>query len=206
MRTIAHLVAGGLAATALVAGSAVSATAQSEKIADKRADVVHIFDLFSDPEDPGTVLDREASIATGIDATSATIKHGKKSLKVTIKFAKLTKESFILQSSVRVKGAKQSPKYGITNDGMKKSIYVYSASTDKKLCSAKMKRKTGNKGSISFTIKRSCLGNPKSVKLQTGLFAFPDGFENEDTLAVNVESISPKKLRTPAWTKWLKSS
>lgn len=203
MRTIARLVAAGLATTALIAGSATSATAQSQKIKDKRADVVS-YNGIDDVD--GSVLDREASIATGIDATSATIKYTKKSFKVTVKFAKLTKDRVFVQSLIRVKGAKHSPKYILMNDGNNKKIFVYDRPMEKKLCTGKLVRKTGNSGSITLTVKRSCFDKAKSIKVQTGFYNLPNGLDDEADFIVNFEAISAKKSKTPTWSKWLKAS
>lgn len=202
MRTITHLLAAGVAATALVAGSAAAATAQSQTIKDKRADVVRYADLA---DESGTVLDRQASIDSGIDAKSATVKYTKKSLKVTIKFAKLTKEPVSLQSVIRVKG-KKAPSFVIFNDSGHKKVSVYNGSMSKKLCNGTMTRKTGKNGSASFTVKRKCLKNAKKIKAQTGVFTMRESDEAESGLSVDFEAISAKQFKTPAWTKWLKAS
>ncbi|WP_456698129.1 hypothetical protein [Aeromicrobium sp. P5_D10] len=171
MRTITHLIAGGIAATALVAGTAVTASAQSTTIKDKRADVVHFEDVEND--DVGTVLNRADSIASGVDVTSSTVKHGKKSLKVTIRFANLAKSPVMLQSELRARGSKKI--YNVANFGSNKRVSVYNSSYSKELCSAKLSRKAGKSGRLSFTIPRSCIKKPKSLKIRSVVGNFPTG-------------------------------
>ncbi|MFI5425988.1 hypothetical protein [Aeromicrobium sp. UC242_57] len=143
MRTLTHLIVGGLAATTLLATTAVTASAQSDTIKDKRADVVQ-YDGYGD--DSGTVLDRADSIATGIDATSATVKYGKKTLRVTMKFAELGKGSIQVYGGIRVKGSKSWPTYQIISDGSKRRVAVYNRNYSKFLCTGKLTRKNGTRG------------------------------------------------------------
>lgn len=203
MRTISHLIASGLAVTALLAGTAVTASAQSTKIVDKRADVVQ-YDGYADLGVGGTVLDKADSIATGIDATSATIKYGKKSLKVTMRFSQLGKSVIQVYGSIRVKGKKHSS-YQIISDGSNKRVSVYNRDYSKYLCAGKMTRKNGAKGTITYSIARSCIKKPQKIKVQTGLYGFL-GDPNMADVTIYDESISSSKVRTTTMTKWLKSS
>lgn len=201
MRTMTHLIAGGIAATTLVAGTAVTASAQSTTMKDKRADVV-LYKSAAD-EGAGKVLNRAESIKSGVDVTSSTVKHSKKSLKVTIKVAQLTKTPILVQTEIRAKGSKKP--YYATNFDSKNRVYVFDSSFSKMLCDVKLSRKTGKNGRLSFTIPRSCIKKPKSLTVRTGLASLPGGFEDE-TQPVHYDAISSSKVRSPSWTKWLKAS
>lgn len=201
MRTITHLVAGGLATTALLAGTAVTASAQSTKITDKRADVVQ-HDGYGDS---GTILNRADSIAAGLDATSATITYGKKTLKVTMRFAELTKGPIQVYGSIRVKGKKTWPTYQIISDGSRNRIAVYNRDYSKYLCSGDLTRKSGSRGTIVYRIANSCFKKPKRIKVQTGLYGFAGDPKRDDVIFYD-ESISSSKVRTTSYTKWLKAS
>ncbi|MFI5425989.1 hypothetical protein [Aeromicrobium sp. UC242_57] len=202
MRTITHLLVGGLATTAILTGTAVTATAQSDKITDKRADVVQ-YDDFEEDE-AGTILDRADSLASGIEATSATVKHSKKSIKVTIRFADLTRQEVQAGAVVRVKGSKQ-PRYLISSISRKKvAVYDLKGDEMKQLCTGKQTKKAGKKGTITFSVKRTCLKKPKAIKVQTGVSRFIN-FDNE-SFTIYQEVISSSRVRTPESTKWLKAS
>lgn len=203
MRTIARLLAAGLATTALVAASATPASAQSQRIKDKRADVVRYEARDDDNGDKATVLDRKASVATGLDATQSTIKHSKKSLTVTIKFSKLTKHRVYVHTYIRFKGAKNQAQFIVLNHGSNKKVSIYDRALEHTFCTAKLKRKTGKSGSISFKIKRKCLDSPKAIKATTSLMTYPDGRVGDTYLS---ESISSSHVTRASWSKWLKSS
>lgn len=201
MRTLTHLIGGSVAAAALVASSTTVASAQSQTIKDKRADVVQ-YDGYDD--DWGTILGWSASVATGLDATKATVKHGKKSLRVTMRFAELGTDQVQVYGAIRIKGKKSWPSYQVIS-GASNRVDVYNRSYSKYLCSGKMTRKNGKGGSISYVIDRSCIKKPKAIKVQTGLYAF-DGDPSRDDVTIFDESISAKNTRTTTNTKWLKSS
>lgn len=202
MRTITHVVASGLAATALLAGTAVTASAQSTKITDKRADVVQ-YDGYGD--DDGTVLNRADSIAAGLDATSASVKYGKKTLKVTMRFADLTTGTIQVYGGIRVKGKKTWPSYQIISDGSKNRVAVYNRNYSKYLCSGELDRKNGARGTITYRIANSCFKKPKRIKVQTGVYGFVGDPSRED-VTIHDESISSSKVRSTTFTKWLKAS
>ena len=205
MRTITHLIAGGIAATALVAGTAVTASAQSTTIKDKRADVVQ-YDGYADFEEKsGVILNRAASIATGVDATSATVKYGKKSLKVTMRFAELGKLPIQIYGRIRVKGAKSWPSYWFDNEGSNKRVTVFDRKGTREVCKGKLTRKNGDKGTLSFTIANSCFKKPKKIKVDVGLFGFAGNLGGDD-VTIYDESISSSKVKTTSFTKWLKSN
>lgn len=204
MRTLTHLIASGLAATALLAGTAVTASAQSDKITDKRADVVQ-YNGFADLGVGGTVLNKADSIATGVDATSATVTYGKKSLKVTMRFSELGKGVIQVYGSIRIKGKKDWPTYQIISDGSNKRVSVYNRNYSKYQCSGKMIRKNGSKGTITYRIANSCIKKPKRIKVQTGLYGFL-GDPTKADVTIFDESISSSKVRTTSMTKWLKAS
>lgn len=201
MRTITHLAIGGLASIAVLTGSAVTAVAQSDKITDKRADVIYHADIVSE-ESNGTILNRADSIASGLDTTSATVKHSKKSLKVTVRFAELAKHDVSAFATVRVKGTK-APKYTIYSISNKK-VGVFKMSNMKQICTGKQTKKAGKKGLITFSVPRSCLKKPKSIKVEAGAFRFDNLLDEGISLYEDV--ISPSSVRTPKATKWLKAS
>lgn len=201
MHTMKHLITTGVATVAVLAGTAVAATAQSDKIIDKRADVVQ-YDGYGD--DSGTILDRADSIASGVDATSAAVKYGKKSMRVTMRFANLTSGNVQVYGAIRVKGSKSWPTYQIISGRSKNRIMVYNRNYSKMLCTGKMTRKNGDRGSISYVIANSCFKKPKAIKVQTGIY----GFDGDPTLAdvtIFDESISSTKTRSTSSTKWLKA-
>lgn len=200
MRTITHLIAGGIATTALLAGTAATATAQSDKITDKRADVIK-YDGFEDEK--GEVLNRADSIASGIDATSATVKYTKKSLKVTIRIADVTDRSLLAAAEVRVKGAKKSAGYSIFSIS-KKKVGVFNSTGTKKYCNGKQSIKSGKKGYVSFTVARSCLKKAKAIKVQVGVVKFKA--IDDENVELFEDSISSSTVRKPKSTKWLKAS
>lgn len=202
MRLLTHLITGGIASTVILTGTAVTATAQSDKIIDKRADVVQLDD--SDTSDNGTVLNRADSIASGIDVKSLTVKHGKKSLKVTIRFADLTKEDVQAQAAVRTKGHKE-PKYLIYSINRKK-VGVMDLDDDefKQVCTGKQSKKAGKNGTITFAVARSCFKKPKAIKVQAAATRFIQF--NDENFTVYQDAISSSKVRMPDSTKWLKAS
>lgn len=200
MRTITHLAISGLATIAVLTGTAVTAVAQSDKITDKRADVIQHDE--DEEEGGGTVLNRVDSLNSGIDATGATVKHGKKSLKVTIRFAELTKDETSPYAVVQVKG-KKTPEYFIASIG-KKQVGVFSTSDFEQVCTGKQTKKAGKKGTITFSVARKCFKKPKAVKVQVGAVRSIE-FDQENSTSYE-ENISPSSVRTPKATKWLKAS
>lgn len=201
MRTLIHLTVGAAAAVALVTGSTVASSAQSQTLKDKRADVVQ-YEGYED--DDGVVLDRTASVRSGFDATRATIKHGKKSLRVTMRFAELGTGPVQVYGSIRIKGKKSWPSYQIIS-GSSTRVDVYNRSYSRYLCSGKITRKNGKNGTISYTIDRSCLKKPKALKVQTGVYGF-DGDPTQEDVTIFDESISPSKVRSTSNTTWLRPS
>ncbi|WP_456698131.1 hypothetical protein [Aeromicrobium sp. P5_D10] len=201
MRTITHLAISGLATIAVLTGTAVTAVAQSDKITDKRADVVQ-YDGIEEIGGNGTVLNRADSLASGIDATSATVKHSKKSLKVTIRVAELTSQEISAYATIRLKG-KKTPKYVIYSIS-KKKVGVFNLSNMKRLCTGKQTKKAGKKGTIAFSVARSCLKKPKAIKVEVGLGRLIE-FDDEN-FTMYEDPISPSAIRRPKATGWLKAS
>lgn len=202
MRLLTHLITAGITSTVVLTGTAVTASAQSTKITDKRADVLQIDD-FEEGEN-GTVLNRSDSIDSGIDVKSLTVKHGKKSLKVTMRFADLTKEDMQAQAAVRVKGDKE-PRYLVYSLNRKK-VGVIDMENDEfdQVCTGKQSKKAGKNGTITFTVARSCFKKPKAVKVQAASTRFITfGDEN---FTIYQDAISSSKVRAPQFTKWLKAS
>lgn len=206
MGTLFKIVSAGLAASTILAGTAVSASAQSETIKDKRADVVRYDTKYTDSREileTITVLDAEASRATGIDATSTTVKHGKKTIRVTIRFSHLSTRDVTARTFLRT-SAKGRPVFRAHVDSSHKNVYVYDTTRGKRTCIRPQSYKRGAQGQITFTIPRSCIGSPKSFKASSTVSRLLSHSRTGDSLVV--ESLSSTAFKTAKWTRWLKSS
>lgn len=197
MRTMKLLITGGIATTALLASTAVTASAQSTTIKDKRADVLHYKTLDSKP----TFLSKAKSTASGIDITKAKIDYSKKKLAITYTFAKLSKKKVNVLGLVKTNAGM----FYFANDGSKK-VTVYDMEDFSKTCSAsKVAKKSGKKGTIKVTLKRSCFDNAKKVRVMTSIMT-PGGEYASSGISAKEDIVSPKKTKLPSYTKWLKAS
>jgi hypothetical protein len=208
MNFLTRVAAGAVATTALIASAAVPAQAASDKITDKRADVLKFEDI-SDYTNSGTPLNRADSTASGIDITSYTVKHAKKSVKVTFKFADLHKTTTVY-GEVQVKDKKNKTRhFAYTTGASMRQILVMNSSGSKILCKTTATRKHGARGSLTFTIDRSCLKTPKKLKSFGVSYDLTQAGEAEDgSIAglVYADVVSDRRVKSPSWTKWLKSN
>jgi hypothetical protein len=194
-----HLIARAattLVTTALVVGgTAAAANAQATTIRDKVSDVV----TYSDTNQNGTVLGYTDSVATGADIRSLKVKHSTKSVTIALAFAELGPDTS-MSAVFRLNGKKQ-PSLGLVSTG-KRSADVFNLK-GKKVCSAKLTTTTGTKGSIKAVVKRSCLKNPKKIKVGADATAFT---QSGDTFTVHQDVVSTSSVRSFGYTKWLKAS
>lgn len=204
MRTMFKLVTACLVTTAILGGTTAAASAKSETMKDKRADVVHV-DVAPDGVETSSILDAAASYATGVDATSTTVKHGKNTIRVTIRFAYLSSRNVRATTLIRTSG-KDRPLFSAHGGGSNKYVYVYDKVDDARLCTRPQTYKQGLRGYLTFTIRRSCIGNPKSIKVSSTIerTLWVSGVDRSSEYLTEV--IAPAAFRTPAWTRWLKSS
>ncbi|KRC63472.1 hypothetical protein ASE12_01065 [Aeromicrobium sp. Root236] len=202
MRIISQLLGTGIVATALVSAVATSAVAQETTVKDLRADVVQYS--VDDDLDPGTILDGPTSIATGIDATSARVKHTKKSVAIQMRFADLTTDKTFTYAGIRVRGAKTWPSYWVQSNGSKTKGAVYDRNF-KRLCSATFTTRSGESGWINVVVPRSCINKPKEIKVKVWVVREPQQ-DPDDVQTFLEESVSPTTYKSASWTTWLKSS
>jgi hypothetical protein len=201
MRTLTRLTASGFVAAAMIATTASGAHAQSTTVKDKRADVLYY--ASADATKP-EVLGKSASIKSGVDVTKVKYDYSKKRLKVKISFSKLASSKVYFTTYVSFKGAQWGPNFVISNNGSKKKAKVLDGATNKNVCSAKLKRDTGNKGSISFEFKRKCFDTKQPLAFLTVVSADKSG-KNPDG-AYYIENVSPKKVKQATFTKFLKAN
>lgn len=196
MRITARAAAALLTTTIVVGGTATAASAQSTTLKDKPSDVVS----FASPDDPrGTQLGYADSVASGVDLRSMRVKHTKKSLSINLKFSRLV-DTTTVYASVRVDG-KSTPSRLVVNT--KEDSGTVLDAKGKKRCTAIATHRYGRGGSVNLVVKRSCLGDPKRVKV--GAFAADPGYF-EDDQPYKADAVSPSKVRGGAYTKWLTAS
>lgn len=191
----------GLAATALtvatVLGTSTAAQAQQSTIKDKRADVLSFSSL---DDESYSRLGSTASKKSGVDAKSVRFDHSRKNVTITIRFSRLKSGSTMFAELTRAGKKKPSFElYGYDKQGGA----VYNA-RGKKVCNAKVRTSNGKNGSITATIRRSCLGNPAKLRLSAGVFRFTGG--DAQNPAYVADMLSSKKVLTPERSRLLKSS
>lgn len=198
MNPIHRMAATAVASTALLMSTGLAASAQSVSMKDKSSDVV---ELSSDDLDGnGEVLGYQDSLDSGADVRSMKVKHTKKSLSVTLKFAELKRDTSITVA-IKVPG-KSEPRWFVS--GVSPSKAEVFTPKGKSVCSARQTVKTGSGGSIKVVVKRSCLDDAKKLKIAAA--AGTVEFEGADKFIVKQDAVSPNAIRTPSYTKWLKAS
>jgi hypothetical protein len=197
MRTSARVAATLLTTALAVAGTATAASADTDTVKDKASDVLSFADQTTDEN--GTQLGYADSVASGVDLRSMRVKHTKKSVAIKIRFSNLGRATTVY-ASVRVDG-KSRPSRIVVNTGENKGK-VFNARFDKR-CTVPVTHKYGRGGSVSFVVKRSCLGDPQRVKVTAS--AFDEGFAT-DNGPVKTDAVSPNNVRGSAYTSWLKAS
>jgi hypothetical protein len=194
MRIIGRTAATLLTTTIVLGASATAANAQATTIKDTASDVVTYSETSGEN---GTVLGYADSVDSGIDVRSLKVKHTKKSVTFTVKFARLSSNTGV-SVAIRPNG-KSEPDRVFFNTG-RSSGEVYDMS-DKTRCTVPVSTKLGKGGSIKATIKRSCLGNPKKIKISAAAVSVDPA-----TGATVYDAVSKSSVRTPSETKWLKAS
>lgn len=193
MRTSARVAATLLTTTIVVGGTATSAFAQAATVKDKSADVISYAD---EKDEQGTVLGYSDSVASGADIRSLKVDHGKKKVTVTLKFSNL--KSTTTASIVFRPDNKRQPNRVLVNTG-RKSGEVYDLKY-KARCAVPLKTKLGKGGYVKATIKRSCLGTPKKLKVTASSYIFTANGGGV------IDSLSKGDPRGSSFTKSLKAS
>lgn len=197
MNTFNRIAATAVASTALLMSTGVAAHAQSVTVKDKSSDVVVISS--DDANADGTVLGYQDSLDSGADVRSLKVKHTKKSISITVKLAQLDPEA-VLSVGFKVPG-KSEPQWTLARTGRTKAE-VYDVK-EKKACNAPLTVKDGAKGSFKATIKRSCLKDPKKIKVAAAVSTVELG---DNSISFKHDAVSASSVRTPTYTKWLKAS
>jgi hypothetical protein len=193
MRTTARVAAALMTTTIVVGGTATSAFAQATTVKDKSSDVISFID---DNDQNGVVLGYADSVASGADLRSLKVDHRKKDVKITLKFADLKKGTFV-SVAFRPDNKKQ-PNRVLVNTGSK-SGEVYDMK-NKATCAVPLTTKLGRSGYIKATIKRSCLGSPKKIRVTAAALSYAANG------GVVVDSLSTGSPRGTTYTKALKAS
>jgi hypothetical protein len=194
MRTSARVAATLLTTTLVVAGTATAASAQTATVKDKSSDVIAYAD---DNDMQGTQLGYTDSVNSGADIRSLKVDHGKKKVTVTLKFANLKSTTYA--SIVFRPNNKRQPNRVLVNTG-RKSGEVYDLKYKTK-CAVPLTTKFGKGGYVKATVKRSCLGNPKKIKVTASSYRF-----DENGGGGFVDSLSKGDPRGTTYTKALKAS
>jgi hypothetical protein len=193
MRTSARVAATLLTTALAVAGTATAASAQTGTVKDKPSDVVSYADMN---DQQGTLLGYADGVASGADIRSLTVDHGTKKVTVTLKFADL-KNTTAVSVGFRPDNKRQ-PSRVLVNTG-RKSGEVYTTS-GRTRCAVPLKTKLGRGGYVKATIKRSCLGSPKKLKVTALAVRY------SETGGAQVDSLSKSDPRGTTYTKSLKAS
>jgi hypothetical protein len=197
MRTSARVAATLLTTALAVAGTAAAASADTDTVKDKASDVLSFADQTTDRN--GTQLGYADSVASGVDLRSMRVKHTKKSVSIMVRFSALADTTTVI-ASVRVDG-KSKPSRLVSNTDENKGT-VFNTRYDKR-CSVPVAHRYGRGGSVTFVVKRSCLGDPKRIKVSVS--AYDAGFMS-DNGGFKADAVSPKNVRGSSYTSWLKAS
>lgn len=197
MRTSARIAATLLTTTFVVGGTVASASAETTTLKDKASDVLSFADQTTD--DRGTQLGYADSIASGVDLRALRVKHTKKSVSINLKFSNLV-DTTTVNASIRVDGSSKPSRFVVNTRENTGTVFN---TQGKKRCTVPVTHRYGTGGSVNFVIKRSCLGDPKKVKVSA--FATDPGFFGENT-PFKGDSVSPTQVRGEAFTRWVKAS
>lgn len=196
MRTPHRIAAAVLTTSVIVAGTTAAAQAESTTLKDKSSDVVSLAG-FDDEQ--GTQLGYADSVASGVDLRSMKVKHSKKSVTITLRFSELKSDTMV-SAMFRLDG-KSQPQRDLTSTSRKRAVIT--DNKGKKRCSVPLTTTTGTGGSVRAVIKRSCLGDPKKIKVAAAAYVFD---VKQDDFSARVDVLSPTNIRTETYTKWLKAS
>jgi hypothetical protein len=128
------------------------------------------------------------------------VSHGKKTVSVTLKFAELRRDA-VGVVAFRVNGQAE-PDHLFLNTARHSGIVIDGNKGDEQ-CKVPVTTRTGPNGFIRMVIDRSCLDDPTRIKATTVSISFKEDGNSFTTIA---DVLSPKNVRVPRWTKWLKSS
>jgi hypothetical protein len=202
-RTIVRLAATSATTAVMLASAGVAAHAESAVVKDKASDVIQselvLTDDDTDVDDKESVLGYRDSIASGIDLRSMRASHGKKTVSVTLRFAELHRDAQAV-IAFRVNGQAEPDRLFMSSNSRSGRII---SDTDDKVCKVPVKTKTGAKGTMRVVIDRSCLDDP--TRLKVALVSMTAKV-TDTSVTTRLDVLSPKNVRVPRWTKWLKSS
>lgn len=190
-------IAAGIAA-ALLTVSAGAAHAQTTTVKDRASDVV---DLAAGKGQQDTLLGYADSVATGIDLRSMRVKHTKKSVAVTLRFADLSPRANI-GIAFRVNG-RSKPQFTLTSISSTRAEVRNAA--DKRRCAVPLTRRTGPRGTVHVVVARSCLASPRKIKVGAAASLVTPAGESVD-VQLDVVSDTSVKIEEFDWTRWLKAS
>lgn len=207
MRTTTRAAAAVLTTAVVVAGTATSASAQSTTIKDRATDVVSTSlsltdDVDLDLDDKGTPLTYAESLASGVDIRSMRVSHGKQTVGLTLRFSNLGRGAQTIVA-FRLDGRSQPERVLVSTSSRSARILKDDGKADKD-CRVPLTTKTGRNGYIRAVIDRSCLDDTRRIKVSSASVSIT--MPTEDSLVIVQDVISPKNLRVPSWTKWLRSS
>jgi hypothetical protein len=197
VRRLTTVLATALAAVTVL-GTAPAAHAERASIKDKRADVVRTTYSADDLEvREERRLTKTASRRSGIDATSVRYDHRSKTVSVTVRFARLKSDAG-LYAEIYAPGSKKADfeVYG----RMGSSVAEVVDPEYDVVCSGDFSSRTGKKGWMRLTVKRSCLGDLRKVRMAAGAYRT---VEDGDAFVVYGDALSAKKVRTPHRTRLL---
>lgn len=197
MRTSARIAATMLTTSLALAGTTAAASADTDVVKDKASDVLSFTDQTTDEN--GTRLGYADSIASGVDLRSVRVKHTMRSVAIKVAFSNLADTTTVI-ASVRVDGTSK-PSRLVINTGENKG-QVFNARGDKR-CTVPVTHSYGRSGSVNFVVKRSCLGDPKRVKVS--VFAADAGYAT-DNGPFKADAVSPTSVQGSAYTSWVKAS
>ncbi|MFC5678990.1 hypothetical protein, partial [Aeromicrobium endophyticum] len=171
----------------------------------KASDVIQselvLTDDGTDVDEKDSVLGYRDSIASGIDLRSMRASHGKKTVSVTLRFAELHRDAHAV-IAFRVNG-KAEPDRLFMSSNSRSGRIISDSDINKKICKVPVKTKTGAKGTMRVVIDRSCLADPTRFKVA---LVSMTAKVTDTSITTRIDVISPKNVRVPRWTKWLRSS
>jgi hypothetical protein len=195
MRAATRLVASTAVAAGLVLSAGAAAHADGTNVKDKASDVLYVPDSSNDDF---SILGYRASADSGTDLRGMRVKHGKTTVTVRLKFANLAKDASI-SLQFRSNGRSQSDHF-LFSVSQRRGVLLDDRFED--TCTVPLKARTGYKGAVSATIKRSCLDDPDRIKVSAVALRGDLVAENG---AIYADALSNTKVQGPSWTKWLKS-
>lgn len=196
MRTITRAAAAVLTTTLALGAGVAPALADTATVKDKASDVIRFANL---DDDRGTILGYSESVASGLDLRSMRVKHTKKSVAVKLRFSRLNNQATAFVY-FKLPGESVPTRFLLTVS--KKEGQLVSFENNKKGCTVPLTTRTGTNGYINAVVKRSCLDNPKRVKVAAGTVSAGLLADDEDSPYLT-DSVSPTSYRGISFTRWL---